>query len=125
MAITNAEIGGAPVRIHRLSESGELADELFVPAGVGQAVGEALMTAGAEFDLRPYGTEAMGALRIEKGHVAGGELDGRTTMKDLALERFASSKKPFIGSVLRKRPVLEDPARPRLVGLAAVDRSTP
>src|SRR3569833_2082221 len=125
MAITNAEIGGAPVRIHRMSYSGELAYEIFIPAGFGQAVWEALMRAGAEFDLRPYGTEAMGALRIEKGHVAGGELDGRTTMKDLARERFASGKKAFIGSVLRKRPALEDPARPSLVGQAALDRAAP
>src|SRR3569833_1344753 len=125
MALTYGEIGGAPVRIHRMSYSGELAYELYVPAGFGQLVWEALMSAGAKFDLRPYGTEAMGALRIEKGHVAGGELDGRTTMKDLALERFASSKKPFVGSVLRKRPALEDPARPSLVGQAALDRAAP
>lgn len=125
MALTYGEIAGAPVRVHRMSYSGELAYELYVPAGFGQRVWEALMIAGAEFDLLPYGTEAMGALRIEKGHVAGGELDGRTTMKDLALERFASSKKPFVGSVLRKRPVLEDPARPSLVGLEVIDRATP
>jgi len=125
MALTHGEIGGAPVRIHRMSYSGELAYELFVPAGFGELVWEALMSAGAEFDLRPYGTEAMGALRIEKGHVAGGELDGRTTMKDLALERFASRKKPFIGSVLRQRSVLEDPARPSLVGLEVVGRAPP
>jgi len=123
MALAHAQIAGAPVRIHRMSYSGELAYELYTPAGFGQAVWEALMRAGAEFDVLPYGTEAMGALRIEKGHVAGGELDGRTTMKDLALERFASSKKPFIGNVLRKRPVLEDAARPSLVGLAAIDRA--
>jgi sarcosine oxidase subunit alpha len=125
MALTHGEIAGAPVRIHRMSYSGELAYEVFIPAGFGQAVWEALVHAGAEFDLRPYGTEAMGALRIEKGHVAGGELDGRTTMKDLALERFASSNKPFIGSVLRKRAALEDPARPSLVGLQSIDRAAP
>jgi sarcosine oxidase subunit alpha len=67
----------------------------------------------------------MGALRIEKGHVAGGELDGRTTLKDLALERFASARKPFAGSVLRKRPVLEDPARPSLVGIMSIDQKSP
>ncbi|RWE04629.1 MAG: hypothetical protein EOS76_33930 [Mesorhizobium sp.] len=62
----------------------------------------------------------MGALRIEKGHIAGSEIEGRTTLKDLALEGFASSKKPFVGSVLRKRPVLEDPKRPSLVGLEII-----
>jgi heterotetrameric sarcosine oxidase alpha subunit len=125
MALTYGEIAGAPVRIHRMSYSGELAYEVFIPAGFGQAVWEALLAAGAAFGVVPYGTEAMGTLRIEKGHVAGGELDGRTTLKDLALERFASVRKPFIGAVLRRRPVLEDPARPSLVGLQPVDPAKP
>ncbi|WP_136439315.1 sarcosine oxidase subunit alpha family protein [Pacificoceanicola onchidii] len=114
---TLAQISGVPVRIHRMSYSGELAYEVYVPSGHAAHVWEALLSAGDDFELRPYGTEAMGALRIEKGHVAGPELDGRTTLKDLGLEGFASSKKPFVGSVLRKRPVLEDPERPTLVGL--------
>ena len=59
----------------------------------------------------------MGALRIEKGHVAGPEIDGRTTLRDLGLEGFASSKKPFIGDILRNRPALLEPDRPTLVGL--------
>ncbi|MDP1907832.1 MAG: glycine cleavage T C-terminal barrel domain-containing protein, partial [Hyphomicrobium sp.] len=125
MALTYAEIDGAPVRIHRMSYSGELAYEVYVPAGFGHLVWEALMRAGKPFGVAPYGTEAMGALRIEKGHVAGGELDGRTTMKDLALDRFASTKKQFIGSVLCKRPVLEDPARLSLVGIEVIDHVTP
>jgi sarcosine oxidase subunit alpha len=114
---TEAVIGGVQVRIHRMSYSGELAYEVYIPAGFGRHVWEAIYAAGREFDLKPYGTEAMGALRIEKGHVAGAEIEGRTTMKDLGLEGFASSKKPFVGSVLRKRAVLEDPQRPTLVGL--------
>jgi sarcosine oxidase subunit alpha len=125
MTLAYGEIAGAPVRIHRMSYSGELAYELYIPAGFGRHVWQALIDLGTEFDLVPYGTEAMGALRIEKGHVAGGEIDGRTTLKDLALERFASAKKPFVGSVLRKRPALEDPARPSLVGLEALDRAAP
>ncbi len=114
---TTAEIDGVGVRVHRMSYSGELAYEVYIPAGYGRPVWETLYAAGAEFNLRPYGTESMGALRIEKGHVAGQELDGRTTLKDLNLEGFASKKKPFVGAVLSKRPVLEDPARPSLVGL--------
>jgi len=113
---TTATIDGVEVRIHRMSYSGELAYEVYIPAGYGQHVWQTIYEAGQEFNLRPYGTEAMGTLRIEKGHVAGAEIEGRTTLKDLGLERFASSKKPFVGSVLRKRPVLEDPERPTLVG---------
>ena len=114
---THAQISNTPVRIHRMSYSGELAYELYIPAGHGQHIWEVLHEAGARHNLIPYGAESMGALRIEKGHVAGPEIEGRTTLKDLGLEGFASSKKPFVGSVLRNRPILEDPARPGLVGL--------
>lgn len=114
---THITIAGVSCRLHRMSYSGELAYEIYIPAKLGRKVWEALIEAGKPHYIKPYGTEAMGALRIEKGHVAGAEIEGRTTMKDLGLEGFASTKKPFIGSILRKRPVLADPARPRLVGL--------
>jgi sarcosine oxidase subunit alpha len=116
--LTEATIAGTPVRIHRLSYSGELAYEVYIPAHFAPGVWTALEAAGKPFSLIPYGTEAMGALRIEKGHVAGAEIDGRTTLRDLGLENFASSRKPFVGSVLRNRPALLDPERPTLVGLA-------
>ncbi|MEJ1977670.1 MAG: glycine cleavage T C-terminal barrel domain-containing protein [Acetobacteraceae bacterium] len=62
-------------------------------------------------------------MRIEKGHVAGGELNGQTTARDLGLGKMMSRKKDFIGSALARRPALEDPTRPALVGLSPVDRS--
>lgn len=115
--LTSARIGGVPVRIHRMSYSGELAYEIYIGAGFGADLWEALMEAGAPYGIIPYGTEAMGALRIEKGHIAGPEIDGRTTLRDLGLAGMASKKKPFIGSVLQDRPALTDPDRPILVGL--------
>ena len=117
---THVSIAGVACRLHRMSYSGELAYELYIPAKSGRVVWEALVEAGTKYDLIPYGTEAMGALRIEKGHIAGAEIEGRTTLKDLGLEGFASSKKPFVGSVLRKRPVLENAERPILVGLEII-----
>ena len=45
----------------------------------------ALMQAGEEFGIVPYGVEALSVMRIEKGHVAGGELNGTTTAGDLGL----------------------------------------
>jgi sarcosine oxidase subunit alpha len=125
MTWQSAAIAGADVRIHRMSYSGELAYEVYIPSGHGRLVWEALMQAGKTLDVLPYGTEAMGALRVEKGHVAGGEIDGRTTLADLGLERLASTRKPFVGSVLRRRPLLEDADRPRLVGLQALDPARP
>ena len=116
-AVAYGEIADAKVRIHRVSYSGELAYEIFVPSGHGLHVWATLAKEGKSFGLVTYGTEAMGALRIEKGHVAGPELDGRTTLRDLRLQGLAAADKPFIGTVLRKRPLLDDPERPSLIGL--------
>ena len=62
-------------------------------------------------------------LRVEKGHVGGGELNGQTTARDLGLERMLSRRKDFIGRVLAQRPALMAPERPSLVGVRPVDRS--
>jgi sarcosine oxidase subunit alpha len=113
--------GGTPARLFRLSFSGELAYELAVPARFGNALAGALMAAGAAFNIAPYGTEALGIMRIEKGHPAGPELNGQTTAHDLGMGRLLSKKKDFIGRALAARPALTDPARLTLVGLKPVD----
>ena len=121
MAFREGHICGAPARLFRISFSGELAYEVNVPADCGYAVWEKLMQAGKDFDIAPYGTEAMGIMRIEKGHIVGGELNGRTTAADLGFEKMLSSKKRFIGDVLKDRPALVDEDRKQLVGLKPVD----
>ena len=114
--------GGTAARLYRISFSGELAFELGVPARYGDALARALMQAGAAFGIAPYGTEALGVMRIEKGHVAGNEIDGRTTARDLGFGRMMSTKKDYIGRVLADRPALLDPNRPRFIGFKPVDR---
>jgi methylglutamate dehydrogenase subunit C len=113
-------LGGMRARLFRLSFSGELAYELSVPARFGDGVVRALMAAGAELGVTAYGTEALGVMRLEKGHAAGNELNGQTTARDLGLERMMSTKKDYIGRVMAARPGLTDPARPSLVGLKPV-----
>jgi heterotetrameric sarcosine oxidase alpha subunit len=109
---------GVPARLFRLSFSGELGYEIAVPARFGHALAQALMQAGAAFGIAPYGTEALGAMRIEKGHVAGNELDGRTTAADLGLGRMMSKNKDYVGRVMAERPGLLAPERQTLVGLS-------
>ena len=122
MGVREAQIAGFPARFFRISFSGELAYEINTPADHGVALWEALLAAGAGEDIIPYGLEAMGVLRIEKGHVAGPELNGRTTAEDLGLGRMVSAKKPdFIGKHLRERPALKEAGRLRLVGLVPAD----
>ena len=115
-----------PARIYRLSYSGELAYEVAVPAGFGDAVAEAITLAGAPHGLCCYGLEAMGVMRIEKGHITHNEINGTTTVEDLGMGRMISSKKPdYIGRALRQREGLLDPNRQRLVGLVALDVHAP
>jgi len=114
---------GVGTRLFRISFSGEMAFELAVPARYGDAAIRAIMAAGGEFGITPYGTEALGVMRIEKGHVAGNELNGTTTAGDLGLGRMMSKKKDYIGRVLSGRPGLTDPARATLVGIKPVNAS--
>jgi methylglutamate dehydrogenase subunit C len=109
--------GGISARLFRLSFSGELAYEISVPSRYGNAIAGALMTAGEPFNIAPYGTEALGVMRVEKGHIAGNEIDGRTTAHDLGFGRLMSPQKDFIGRVMSGRRALTAPARPRLVGV--------
>ena len=85
---------------------------------------EKIIEIGKDFAIQPYGTEALSTLRIEMGHVAGSELDGRTIPYDNGLEGLVSKKKDFIGkrSLNRKAFISED--RQRLVGVVPIDKKT-
>jgi methylglutamate dehydrogenase subunit C len=122
MACAEFTWGGRTARLFRISFSGELAYELAVPARYGDATIRAIMAAGEPFGIVPYGLEALGVMRLEKGHVAGGELNGTTTAADLGLGRMQSRQKDFIGRVLSQRPALIDPQRAVLVGVKPIDR---
>ncbi len=121
MGIVDGVIGDIPVKIARLSFSGELAFEVYCGAHWGSALWHALMSAGEKFNVVPYGLEALSTLRIEKGHVAGPELNGRTTPHDLGLSGMVSSKKNFVGSVLLQRETFGKEDRLQLVAVKSLD----
>jgi sarcosine oxidase subunit alpha len=123
MAAVETTVQGVPTRIFRISYSGELAYEVAVSARYGEALAERLLQLGASLGGAPYGTEALGVLRIEKGHVAGNEIDGRTTASDLSLGRMLSQRKDCIGRVMASRPALTEANRPALAGFRPVDRT--
>jgi sarcosine oxidase subunit alpha len=112
--------GGLGGRLFRISFSGELAYELAVPARYGNALMDELLDRGADLGATPYGTEALGVLRIEKGHAAGNELNGRTTAAMLGLGRMVSGEKDSIGAVLSRREGLAGDDR-RLAGFVPLD----
>jgi len=113
--------GGQKARLFRLSFSGELAYEIAAPARFGDSLARVLMEQGGDLGVTPYGTEALGVLRIEKGHPAGPELNGQTTAHDLGMAKLLSKRKDFIGRAMAARPALTDTARPGLAGFRPVD----
>ncbi|MBZ8134011.1 sarcosine oxidase subunit alpha family protein [Afifella sp. IM 167] len=121
MGVRQASIAGVPALIARLSFSGENAYEVYVGADCGPFLWSELLRQGADLEVAPYGLEAMGTLRIEKGHVAGPELNGRVSAHDLGLGKLLSKKKPFVGKPLALRPALSEEGRMELVGLLATD----
>ena len=95
--------GGVMARIFRISFSGELAYEVAVPSQYGNSLFTTLLSEGKEFNAIPYGTEALGVMRIEKGHAAGNEINGQTTAQNLGLSRMISKKADSIGNILSER----------------------
>ncbi len=119
MSFVAGHLGEYPVRVYRISFSGELSYEVATPANFGQGLWNAIMDAGDEFGVSAYGTEALHVLRAEKGYiVVGDESDGTVTPIDLGLDGMVSKKKPdFIGKRSLEQSFLKDQNRKQLVGL--------
>ncbi|WP_164982794.1 sarcosine oxidase subunit alpha family protein [Leisingera sp. NJS204] len=117
--------GGCRARLFRISFSGELAYEIAVPTRYGDAMIRKLMEAGEEFGAVPYGTEALGVMRIEKGHAAGNELNGTTSALNLGMGRMVSKKKDCIGNTLSEREGMNREDALKLVGFKPVNAADP
>jgi sarcosine oxidase subunit alpha len=124
MGYMEGKLFGVDAKIYRISFSGELAYEVNVESDNGNFMWEKIIEIGKEFNIQPYGTEALSTLRIEMGHVAGSELDGRTIPYDNSLEGLVSKKKDFIGkrSLIKKAFTASD--RQKIVGVVPLDKKT-
>ncbi|QMW23069.1 2Fe-2S iron-sulfur cluster-binding protein [Sandaracinobacteroides saxicola] len=119
LAWREAVVAGHPVRLYRISFTGELSFEIHSDARHAVAVWQALWAAGEALGVTAYGTETMHVLRAEKGYVIiGQETDGTVGPHDLGLGWAVSLKKPdFIGKRSLARPDMQRPDRKQLVGL--------
>jgi len=124
MGYKEENLFGVPARIFRISFSGELAYEINVESGYGVFMWEKIMELGKEMSIEPYGTEALSTLRIEMGHVAGSEIDGRTLPSDLSLDSMLSKKKDFIGKRSLNRQAFTESQREKIVGVVPIDKKT-
>ncbi|MEI6096919.1 MAG: 2Fe-2S iron-sulfur cluster-binding protein [Alphaproteobacteria bacterium] len=125
MTFAEGVLAGLPVRVHRISFSGELSFEIAVPAGLGLELWEKLVAAGAGFGVMPYGTEAMHILRAEKGFIMiGDETDGTIIPQDLNLAWAISKKKAdYLGKRGQERTYLARADRWKLAGFETLDGS--
>jgi sarcosine oxidase, subunit alpha len=125
MTLREGRVAGVPARACRVSFSGELAFEVNVRGPDALGVWAAVMQAGSDYGITPYGTEAMHILRGEKGYIiVGQDTDGTVTPLDLGLAGLVSMKKPdFVGrrSLFRTDTARTD--RKQLVGLLPLDRA--
>ena len=121
MGCRDISFDGVTVRLLRMSFSGELAYEVHVGADHAIPLWEHILKAAAPLGIRPYGLEALASLRIEKGHVAGLELDHRNTLDDLGLGKMAGKDKAYVGKELRFREDCQSPDRWSLVGLELLE----
>jgi sarcosine oxidase subunit alpha len=124
MGYIESNLFGVYARIFRISFSGELAYEVNVESDNGHYMWEKIIEIGKEFKIQPYGTEALSTLRIEMGHVAGSEIDGRTIPYDNSLEGLVSKKKDFIGKRSLGKVAFVAPDRQKVVGIVPLDKKT-
>ncbi|PVY97063.1 FAD-dependent oxidoreductase [Actinomycetospora cinnamomea] len=126
MTWRDTTLGGVPVRLARISFSGELAYEVSVSSWYAPAVWERLLAAGGPHGITPYGTETMHVLRAEKGYpIIGQDTDGTVSPHDLGMAWAVSSTKPdFIGRRSFARAENRNPLRKQLVSLLPTDATT-
>ncbi len=125
MQWADGRLAGYPVRVYRISFSGELSYEIAVPASHGLAFWNACLEAGKPFGAMPYGTEALHVMRAEKGFIMiGDETDGTVIPQDLGLAWAISKKKmDYLGKRGQERSHLANPDRWQLVGFETLDGS--
>jgi sarcosine oxidase, subunit alpha len=125
MQWADGTLGGFPVRVYRISFSGELSYEVAIPASHGAAFWAACMEAGKALGAMPYGTEALHVMRAEKGFIMiGDETDGTVIPQDLGLDWAISKKKTdYLGKRGQERTFLANPDRWKLIGFETLDGS--
>ncbi|KIC30661.1 GcvT family protein [Leisingera sp. ANG-S5] len=93
-------IGYAEVWVQRLSYSGELGFELYMTPDLAEHVFDTIMAKQDEYGIRLLGTDALNALRIDKGYLHWGtDMAYMEAPHQLGVEFLCKTKKdiPFIG----------------------------
>jgi len=119
MDFREGRLVGVPVRIARVSYTGELSFEINVARRHALMIWTTLMDAGEKYGITPVGSETSGVLRIEKGFVSPGhEGDNITNPFDAGMDWIVDMQKPdFIGKRSLRRDLDLGGERQHVVGL--------
>ena len=100
MGVREGTVAAIPARVIRVGFVGELGYEVHVPQHCGEALWDALMAAGAECAIKPFGIEAQRVLRLEKGHIIiGQDTDAMSNPAEVQMGWAIAKQKPFfVGS---------------------------
>ncbi len=126
MACRQAEVNRVPAILLRIGFVGETGWEIHCPAESAGSVWDALLEAGREADIRPFGIEAQRLLRLEKRHViVGVDTDALTNPYDAELGWAAKLEKPEFSGRTALVEAAGQPSRERLVGFVIPGREVP
>lgn len=102
LGVRTGTVAGIKARLLRVGFVGELGYEIHVPSRHALALWDALMQAGVEYDIRPFGVETQRLLRLEKGHVIiSQDTDGMTHPAEIDMGWAVSRTKPFSSAVVQ------------------------
>jgi sarcosine oxidase, subunit alpha len=122
-----ALIAGVPCLILRIGFVGEVGYEIHFPAAHGEHLWDALLEAGSEFQIRPFGLEPQRILRLQKMHIlVGQDTDSESTPFGAAMPWIVKLDKQqdFIGRWALEH-YGEQPSATSLVGFTMANGYVP
>jgi len=125
MSIREANVVGVPCRLLRVGFVGELGYEIHCPSQYALHLWEAILEAGRDAGLRPFGVEAQRILRLEKGHlIIGQDTDALSTPLEAGLGAMVRFDKPTFHGKAPLESLKQRGARTRMVGFTMLKGRT-
>ncbi|MBW4583391.1 MAG: hypothetical protein KME42_27825 [Tildeniella nuda ZEHNDER 1965/U140] len=118
LGVRQATVAGISALLMRVGFVGEWGYEIHVAADCAIALWDALLEAGAAYNITPFGVEAQRLLRLEKGHlIVGQDTDGLTTPREANLGWAVKMDKPFFIGQRSLQSMAKRPVKHTLVGV--------
>ena len=126
MGVREGTVAGIAARVIRVGFVGELGYEVHIPQHCGEALWDALIAAGAEFDIKPFGIEAQRILRLEKGHIIiGQDTDAMSNPAEVQMGWAIAKQKPFFVGSRSIQELNKAPLKRSLIGFVINDLKAP